>query len=122
MIRRPPRSTRTDTLFPYTTLFRSDRQHIRAVVLSRLTRFLCWEDHSDIGLIDHLPPRQADRPKKATLAQSMAAWRAGSVASVRKHAADVNARRNNAGDLLNRYLGLRQGNDRDIPRLNYSHY
>src|SRR3546814_15734644 len=38
MIRRPPRSTRTDTLFPYTTLFRSDReqyakrqrQHLRA--------------------------------------------------------------------------------------------
>src|SRR3546814_17415255 len=31
MIRRPPRSTRTDTLFPYTTLFRSaealDRSH-----------------------------------------------------------------------------------------------
>src|SRR3546814_7092178 len=26
MIRRPPRSTRTDTLFPYTTLFRSCRQ------------------------------------------------------------------------------------------------
>src|SRR3546814_6847403 len=26
MIRRPPRSTRTDTLFPYTTLFRSRRQ------------------------------------------------------------------------------------------------
>src|SRR3546814_21132944 len=25
MIRRPPRSTRTDTLFPYTTLFRSHR-------------------------------------------------------------------------------------------------
>src|SRR3546814_14098307 len=28
MIRRPPRSTRTDTLFPYTTLFRS--QHVVA--------------------------------------------------------------------------------------------
>src|SRR3546814_6605347 len=26
MIRRPPRSTRTDTLFPYTTLFRSNYQ------------------------------------------------------------------------------------------------
>src|SRR3546814_17970086 len=25
MLRRPPRSTRTDTLFPYTTLFRSSR-------------------------------------------------------------------------------------------------
>src|SRR3546814_2295433 len=28
MIRRPPRSTRTDTLFPYTTLFRSQEQRI----------------------------------------------------------------------------------------------
>src|SRR3546814_10604318 len=27
MIRRPPRSTRTDTLFPYTTLFRSELDH-----------------------------------------------------------------------------------------------
>src|SRR3546814_10109695 len=27
MIRRPPRSTRTDTLCPYTTLFRSGRRH-----------------------------------------------------------------------------------------------
>src|SRR3546814_12929099 len=30
MIRRPPRSTRTDTLFPYTTLFRSPAQTISA--------------------------------------------------------------------------------------------
>src|SRR3546814_13534787 len=29
MIRRPPRSTRTDTLFPYTTLFRSARCRCR---------------------------------------------------------------------------------------------
>src|SRR3546814_11631423 len=29
MIRRPPRSTRTDTLFPYTTLFRSFRRYFR---------------------------------------------------------------------------------------------
>src|SRR3546814_2756868 len=28
MIRRPPRSTRTDTLFPYTTLFRSAWLHL----------------------------------------------------------------------------------------------
>src|SRR3546814_4100761 len=32
MIRRPPRSTRTDTLFPYTTLFRS---HRRAAAVAR---------------------------------------------------------------------------------------
>src|SRR3546814_17716919 len=30
MIRRPPRSTRTDTLFPYTTLFRSHDRQFRA--------------------------------------------------------------------------------------------
>src|SRR3546814_13106597 len=29
MIRRPPRSTRTDTLFPYTTLFRSNLDVVR---------------------------------------------------------------------------------------------
>src|SRR3546814_20165508 len=34
MIRRPPRSTRTDTLFPYTTLFRS--LDLGAVVLLQL--------------------------------------------------------------------------------------
>src|SRR3546814_6621441 len=28
MIRRPPRSTRTDTLFPYTTLFRSGKRRV----------------------------------------------------------------------------------------------
>src|SRR3546814_11930213 len=30
MIRRPPRTTRTDTLFPYTTLFRSDGKALAA--------------------------------------------------------------------------------------------
>src|SRR3546814_14996779 len=34
MIRRPPRSTRTDTRFPYTTLFRSRRTHEAAVAPS----------------------------------------------------------------------------------------
>src|SRR3546814_3068944 len=35
MIRRPPRSTRTDTLFPYTTLFRSPSRSARANGSSR---------------------------------------------------------------------------------------
>src|SRR3546814_14564170 len=34
MIRRPPRSTRTDTLFPYTTLFRSKPARRRALFFS----------------------------------------------------------------------------------------
>src|SRR3546814_3646623 len=37
MIRRPPRSTRTDTLFPYTTLFRS-----RSPTLRQQCR-ACWK-------------------------------------------------------------------------------
>src|SRR3546814_9450163 len=36
MIRRPPRSTRTDTLFPYTTLFRSPRIALPAVAPSAM--------------------------------------------------------------------------------------
>src|SRR3546814_7936540 len=36
MIRRPPRSTRTDTLFPYTTLFRSSRTSANAGRHARL--------------------------------------------------------------------------------------
>src|SRR3546814_16510884 len=53
MIRRPPRSTRTDTLFPYTTLFRSfhHRQvHEGNVVIHVLDdgaiRFLRSEEHT----------------------------------------------------------------------------
>src|SRR3546814_5007599 len=42
MIRRPPRSTRTDTLFPYTTLFRSCILHLtdghRCVLDQRASR------------------------------------------------------------------------------------
>src|SRR3546814_15594425 len=42
MIRRPPRSTRTDTLFPYTTLFRSvdlaERDHHPAAIAGDFER------------------------------------------------------------------------------------
>src|SRR3546814_5183228 len=40
MIRRPPRSTRTDTLFPYTTLFRSKRIAIRVKYKQSIVRAL----------------------------------------------------------------------------------
>src|SRR3546814_10363354 len=36
MIRRPPRSTRTDTLFPYTTLFRSAARGVLGLADDRL--------------------------------------------------------------------------------------
>src|SRR3546814_3337483 len=37
MIRRPPRSTRTDTLFPYTTLFRSAVDHVVQAYLAQVS-------------------------------------------------------------------------------------
>src|SRR3546814_1153713 len=48
MIRRPPRSTRTDTLFPFTTLFRSEPIRNRRV------------EHSQRDLSDD-PDERADR-------------------------------------------------------------
>src|SRR3546814_15516020 len=39
MLLRPPRSTRTDTLFPYTTLFRSDSTSLASMRLQFCGRF-----------------------------------------------------------------------------------
>src|SRR3546814_2234865 len=52
MIRRPPRSTRTDTLFPYTTLFRSPqpRREIGALVVGGVDA----HDGGALGERDHL--------------------------------------------------------------------
>src|SRR3546814_2181072 len=64
MIRRPPRSTRTDTLFPYTTLFRSDVLGNDQQRLARLHHGLQQRQHGlqaaelllvdqDVGVIEH---------------------------------------------------------------------
>src|SRR3546814_10052941 len=48
MIRRPPRATRTDTLFPYTTLFRS-----------------AWPRSADLAVAGPLHARRFDRSRDA---------------------------------------------------------
>src|SRR3546814_9002797 len=70
MIRRPPRSTRTDTLFPYTTLFRSPPQ-LRQIYRARyraglLGPALCWRavQFAADGERRH-PRRAAGRPRAA---------------------------------------------------------
>src|SRR3546814_2860735 len=44
MIRRPPISTRTDTLFPYTTLFRSAQKLVGALVVGETPRQVAVHD------------------------------------------------------------------------------
>src|SRR3546814_1028370 len=46
MIRRPPRSTRTDTLFPYTTLFRSELEPPLAYLFGELPKGDAWLDEA----------------------------------------------------------------------------
>src|SRR3546814_10571290 len=56
MIRRPPRSTRTDTLFPYTTLFRSFRAQRHAERADRSLRAVAdaaEEDVAGVGIAGH---------------------------------------------------------------------
>src|SRR3546814_9410591 len=62
MIRRPPRSTRTDTLFPYTTLFRSDPDGERAAQSEG----------------DALPPHGRGNRAGGTVACALRAFAAGS--------------------------------------------
>src|SRR3546814_4387275 len=55
MIRRPPRSTRTDTLFPYTTLFRSTDADARPELAAR--RYRSADERYDAEVF----PEPADR-------------------------------------------------------------
>src|SRR3546814_19625497 len=68
MIRRPPRSTRTDTLFPYTTLFRSRqplRSALRILELPRPGDRVAWR-HSHFAR--DLLPRLVDEADDVAIA------------------------------------------------------
>src|SRR3546814_3688818 len=59
MIRRPPRSTRTDTLFPYTTLFRS--RHHAAAGLQHARIDAHEGQRTDIGVVHDLERQRRER-------------------------------------------------------------
>src|SRR3546814_16286840 len=64
MIRRPPRSTRTDTLFPYTTLFRASRANF----FDRFTASSNWRGCADRRTVMSKPRmRRSDRRSKQCL-------------------------------------------------------
>src|SRR3546814_9191563 len=79
MIRRPPRSTRTDTLFPYTTLFRSDaRRRLDNPLLVQLVAQIPEQ------LVEHLKIKQ----RRWAMARSHVKAD-GKLARVRFHSAPI---------------------------------
>src|SRR3546814_3832599 len=75
MIRRPPRSTRTDTLFPYTTLFRSQRLVVdmnlcpfakRELVKNRV-RFIVTDAQTEDQLLTALQAELEQLERDATI-------------------------------------------------------
>src|SRR3546814_5152544 len=68
MIRRPPRSTRTDTLFPYTTLFRSVDRLLESLVIGEAAgqRQDDERPHDQIGGRQRGDPEQQPRSEEHT--------------------------------------------------------
>src|SRR3546814_7481783 len=71
MIRRPPRYTRTDTLFPYTTLFRSHLLQYQAGVIRNQPLFGFWPA-SMAPRLDAWLANQARRDMRGWIAYSQA--------------------------------------------------
>src|SRR3546814_17480768 len=118
MIRRPPRSTRTDTLFPYTTLFRSVAAGLwlRPSADPRVTRLIDSIEHLERALRADLDESQrglrtefadSTRGLRAELAQGHEALRTAL-------SRDAQAARAEYADSLGRL-------DRKSTRLNSSH-
>src|SRR3546814_18705127 len=70
MIRRPPRSTRTDTLFPYTTLFRSAA--VTATECSDLLRVYAVANRPALTAAE--PSHRSSAPCLRMLAAHLAVW------------------------------------------------
>src|SRR3546814_14125766 len=87
MIRRPPRSTRTDTLFPYTTLFRStikrgsETVHLSIKIGTRKEADRFGNEYR-IGLIGIQSPPPELRDVSLLEAQGVAVVRTGTVLSL----------------------------------------
>src|SRR3546814_12476973 len=67
MIRRPPRSTRTDTLFPYTTLFRSPGPMALGPVLPREIAAAVTIEELDDAMPppEHVPADRLPAPQRS---------------------------------------------------------
>src|SRR3546814_18222441 len=103
MIRRPPGSTRTDTLFPYTTLFRSVPTVLTTVVL-------CW-----LMLGQNHPPRAGYRVGPDQDSSGWSDGLADGLDSAREHL------HSSSDSLREGFHHLKDKADRKSTRLNSSH-
>src|SRR3546814_3394203 len=105
MIRRPPRSTRTDTLFPYTTLFRSTTAASRATTRSseRLNSARCRT--VPLHPASTLTPAKSPQPRNR--------------GSLREDTAMEE--QDNTAEIIRDLAAIKVGEDRKSTRLNSSH-
>src|SRR3546814_4940275 len=108
MIRPPPRSTRTDTLFPYTTLFRSLVEHtIAREIAEKVVIVRTIEDEA--AVVDDIAGKAALGPARAELEITVAFGAHVTLEHAGEHQPAI-------GD--DRAAGVR---DRKSTRLNSSH-
>src|SRR3546814_5270204 len=119
MIRRPPRSTRTDTLFPYTTLFRSHRRHFFDRIVGLPTREIAARAIDPFGRARRLG---SGRAKDEQLAQFAADAGPQAAAAFAVAADELRRQRVEfAAQLFERDRVARGVEDRKSTRLNSSH-
>src|SRR3546814_9931839 len=130
MIRRPPRSTRTDTLFPYTTLFRSGRPSEHDAAIGPAIQG-GTEDHVDIAAVMGERQAEAFEPGDARLRRDVgrAAAIVGLAAFADPHHGEIERMpvalalevAEIAADLHDAGIGAGLAEDRKSTRLNSSH-
>src|SRR3546814_15979275 len=98
MIRRPPRSTRTDTLFPYTTLFRSEEVHPDDEDVEDVLRRALAHRLGQVGQQDAAAQERHQDVAHAVEAEALAAFVADDVGGLPGQLRGVACGRGGSGD------------------------
>src|SRR3546814_2532962 len=127
MIRRPPRSKRTDTLVPHTTLFRATRVRVSARLSDTQTGYILWthrydRERSDVfdvqneiadevvrALLGVIPGRQGTLAKRLAPTRNLVAYDAYLKGLDRLQASDEDSNLTSAVGYFNQALSADSG-------------